>query len=145
MHFWLPQDILLKADKMTMANSLELRVPLLDINVFNYAKTIPNKYLIQNKQTKKIFREIAHEKIPEQWAKRRKLGFPVPFSKWICEKKYYEKIKEMFNQEFVEEFFDKKIINNLLEEHYHNQKNNGRKIYNIYSFLIWYQVYFIDR
>ncbi len=144
MHFWLPQDILLKADKMTMANSLELRVPLLDINVFNLAKTIPNKYLVHQKQTKKIFREIANKKIPEEWAKRRKLGFPVPFSKWILEEKYYNKVKEIFSKEYVEEFFDKNVINRLLEEHYNKKKNNGRKIYNIYTFLIWYKVYFID-
>jgi len=92
MHFWLPQDILLKADKMTMANSLELRVPLLDRVLFDYAKRIPTKYLVKNKQTKYIFRDIANEVIPEEWAKRRKLGFPVPFSKWIREEKYYIKL-----------------------------------------------------
>lgn len=143
MHYWLPQDILLKADKMTMANSIELRVPLLDINVYSYAKTIPEKYLIHNKQTKYIFRKIANNKIPEEWSKRRKLGFPVPFSRWLYEDKYYQKVKEMFNQGFVEEFFDKVVINSLLEEHHQHKKNHGRKIYNIYTFLIWYQVYFL--
>ena len=142
MHFWLPQDILLKADKMTMANSLELRVPLLDINVFNYAKTIPEKYLVHEKQTKYLFRKIANEKIPEEWSKRRKLGFPVPFTRWLYEEKYYQKVKEAFNYDFVDEFFDKLVINQLLEDHYHHKKNNGRKIYNIYTFLVWYQVYF---
>lgn len=144
MHFWLPQDILLKADKMTMANSLELRVPLLDINVFNYAKTVPTKYLVHKKETKSIFRQIANNKIPEEWSKRRKLGFPVPFSKWIREEKYYNKVKEVFQSPWVDEFFDSKVINKMLEEHYQNKKNNGRKIYNIYTFLIWYQVYFIS-
>lgn len=145
MHFWLPQDILLKADKMTMANSLELRVPLLDLNVFNSAKKIPLKFLVRNKQTKYLFRKIANEKIPSEWANRRKLGFPVPFSKWICEKKYYEKVKKVFMADFVEQFFDKSVINRLLEEHFSKEKNNGRKIYNIYTFLIWYQVYFINQ
>ncbi len=144
MHFWLPQDILLKADKMTMANSLELRVPLLDISVFDYAKHIPTKYLIKDKQTKYIFRDIANRRIPEEWSKRRKLGFPVPFAKWIKEEKYYKMIKEEFNQDYVNEFFDKQYINELLEEHYSNIKNNSRKIYNAYMFLIWYRVYFIN-
>lgn len=144
MHFWLPQDILLKADKMTMANSIELRVPLLDINVFNCSKKIPNKFLVKGKETKSIFREIANKKIPEEWSKRRKLGFPVPFSKWIREEKYYTKVKDMFSKNYVKDFFDINVINQLLEEHYRNKKNNGRKIYNIYTFLIWYQVYFID-
>ncbi len=143
MNFWLPQDILLKADKMTMANSIELRVPLLDSYLFAYANQIPTKYLVKEKQTKYLFREIAHKKIPEEWSKRRKLGFPVPFSRWAREEKYYKKIKEMFNQEYVDMFFDKKFINILLDDHYNNIKNNGRKIYNIYVFLVWYDVYFI--
>lgn len=143
-HFWLPQDILLKADKMSMAHSLELRVPLLDIRLFNYSKQIPSKFMIKDKQTKFMFRDIALKKIPLDWAKRRKLGFPVPFSKWIKEEKYYHKVKEMFNESFVSEFFDKNVINCLLEDHYNGKSNNGRKIYNIYIFLIWYKVYFGD-
>ena len=144
MFFWLPQDILLKADKMSMAHSVELRVPLLDKEVFKVAKKIPTKYQIKDKQTKYLFRKIALEKIPQDWAKRRKLGFPVPFSKWIREEKYYKKVKEMFNKPYVDEFFDKEHINHLLEEHYANEKNNGRLIYNIFIFLVWYDKYFIE-
>lgn len=143
MNFWLPQDILLKADKMTMANSIELRVPLLDSFLFDYARQIPTKHLVKDNQTKYLFRDIANEKIPEEWSKRRKLGFPVPFSRWIREEKYYNKIKEIFNRDYVDNFFDKKFINILLEDHYNNIRNNGRKIYNIYVFLVWYDVYFI--
>ena len=144
MFFWLPQDILLKADKMTMANSIELRVPLLDKDVFGIDKKIPTKYQIKDKQTKYMFRKIANKKIPDEWSKRRKLGFPVPFSKWIREEKYYKNVKKTFGKEYVSEFFDKNHINNLLEEHYNNVKNNGRLIYNIYIFLIWYEKYFVE-
>lgn len=143
MHFWLPQDILLKADKMTMANSIELRVPLLDSYLFQYSRQIPTKFLVKDKQTKYLFRDIANEKIPEEWSKRRKLGFPVPFSRWAREEKYYKILKESFNKEYVSQFFDQEYINNLLDDHYNNIKNNGRKIYNIYVFLVWYEVYFI--
>lgn len=144
MHFWLPQDILLKADKMTMANSIELRVPFLDKEVWNVASKIPTKYLIRKKETKEIFRNVAKEEMPEEWSTRRKLGFPVPFSKWIKEEKYYKLVKKSFNEEYVEKFFDKKAINDLLENHYQGKENNGRKIYNIYIFLIWYKVYFVE-
>lgn len=143
MHFWLPQDILLKADKMTMANSIELRVPFLDKEVWEVARKIPTKYLIRNKKTKEIFRSVASSEMPDEWSSRRKLGFPVPFSKWIREEEYYKLVKEAFNEKYVDNFFDKKVINDLLEQHYHNIKNNGRKIYNIYIFLVWYKVYFI--
>ena len=144
MNFWLPQDILLKADKMTMANSLELRVPFLDKEVWDVARKIPTKYLIRNNQTKEIFRSVAAQEMPEDWSSRRKLGFPVPFSKWIREEKYYLEVKKYFNEDYVSRFFNQEKINKLLEDHYYNKENNGRKIYNIYIFLIWYKVYFID-
>lgn len=143
-HFWLPQDILLKADKMTMANSIELRVPFMDKKVWDYTSKIPTKYLIKDGKTKYIFRDVAIEKLPPDWAKRRKLGFPVPFSKWIREEKFYNMVHEMFNESFTDKFFNKEKINQLLEEHYNNKKNNGRKIYNIYIFLIWYKKYFVE-
>ncbi len=141
-HFWLPQDILLKADKMSMAHSIELRTPLMDIEVFNYARKIPTKYLLKNKETKYLFRDIASRKIPEEWSKRRKCGFPVPFSKWIREEKFYNLVKEEFNKGYVSKYFDQSYICKLLEDHYNGKKNNGRKIYNIYCFLVWYDQYF---
>lgn len=144
MNFWLPQDILLKADKMSMANSLELRVPLLDIEVFNTAKKIPSKYLVKDKETKHIFRNIAFEELPEEWAKRQKLGFPVPFGAWAREEKYYKIIKKYFNKPYVSKFFDKDYINKLLDEHYNDIKRSSLKLYNIFIFLIWYEVYFVS-
>ncbi len=144
MHFWLPQDILLKADKMSMANSIELRVPFLDKIVWSAASKTPTKYFVKKGKTKRVFRDIAEEKIPEDWAKRRKLGFPVPFSKWIKEEQYYNLIKEAFTADYVDEFFDRKVINNLLDKHYEGIENNGRKIYNIYCFLVWYKVFFVE-
>ncbi len=142
MFFWLPQDILLKADKMSMANSLELRVPLLDIEVFKSSESIPTKYLVKNKETKHIFRDIAYEELPEEWAKRPKLGFPVPFGRWAKEEKYYKIIKKYFNKDYVDKFFDKAYINKVLDDHYHNIKSSSLKLYNILIFLIWYEVYF---
>lgn len=144
MNFWLPYDILLKADKMTMASSLELRVPFLDKEVFKLASTIPTKYLINGNVTKYAFRKAADKKIPEEWAKRKKLGFLVPFRNWIKEDKYYNIVKKAFNEEWVKEFFDLSKINKLLDDHYNNVNNNARKIYTIYAFLIWYKIYFIE-
>lgn len=144
MHFWLPNDILLKADKMSMANSLELRVPILDKEVFNLASQIPTEYKITNETTKYILRKAASKRIPEQWYKRRKKGFPVPIYEWFKTDKYYKIVKEIFNENFVSEFFDVKKINKLLDDHYNNKKNNCRKIWNIYVFLVWYKKFFIQ-
>ena len=144
LNFWLPHDILLKADKMSMANSVELRVPFLDKEVFALSKWIPTKYLVKDNETKYIFRRVAEKCIPKEWAKRRKLGFPVPFGNWIKEEKYYKKVKELFLSDFAEEFFDRDKINRMLDNHYNGTAKNGKKIYVIFSFLIWYKRFFID-
>lgn len=145
MNLWLPNDILLKADKMTMAHSLELRVPYLDKVLFDVARKLDKSQLIKGKTTKALFRDCAYEKIPHEWAQRPKLGFLVPFALWIREEKYYNLLVQFFNQDFVSEFFQKDILLEMLEKHYKQQGNFGRKIYTAYAFLIWYKEYFIQR
>ncbi len=145
MNMWIVDDILLKADKMTMANSLELRVPFLDKEMWNLARKIPSKYKVQGTTTKFVFRLASEKKIPIDWAKRRKAGFLVPFIHWIREEKYYKIVKEQFNKDFVDEFFDKTAILSLLEKHYAKESNEGRKIYTIYAFLLWYEQYFVKQ
>lgn len=144
MHLWLPEDILLKADKMTMAHSLELRVPFLDKEVMALASQIPDRYKITTETTKYVFRKSAYEKLPEEWAKRPKWGFPVPFHYWIKEDKYYNKVKDMFSMDFVSEFFYQDELLKMLEKHKSGKKPNGRKIYVIYAFLLWYKKFFIE-
>ncbi|MCL1793686.1 MAG: asparagine synthase (glutamine-hydrolyzing) [Oscillospiraceae bacterium] len=139
---WLPNDILLKADRMTTANSIEARAPILDKDVFLEASKIPGKYLIKNKVTKWIFRKVANKTIPEEWAKRKKLGFPVPFRFWLKEEKYRNILKNMFEEDFVREFFVREKLLSLLDEHFKGKKNNGRKLYTVYSFLVWHKAYF---
>ena len=144
MHFWLPNDILLKADKMSMANSLELRVPILDKEVFALSNTIPTNYMLSHNTTKYILRKAASSRIPEEWYKRPKKGFPVPIIKWFREEKYYKITKDLFNQDFSKEFFNIDKLNKLLDDHYNGKKNNCRKIWTVYTFLVWYKTYFID-
>lgn len=143
MNLWLPEDILLKADKMTMAHSLELRVPFLDKEMMEIASKIPDNYKITPDTTKYVFRKTAYEKLPEEWAKRPKCGFPVPFQHWIKEDKYYNIVKSEFEQDYVKEFFKQKEIIKLLDDH-RRGKVNGRKIYVIYAFLLWYKRFFIE-
>jgi len=144
MHFWLPNDILLKADKMAMANSLELRVPILDKEVFALASTIPSEYKLSHGTTKYILRKAASSRIPEEWYKRPKKGFPVPIIKWFREEKYYNLAKEIFNADFASEFFNVKQLNKMLDEHYSGKKNHCRKIWTVYVFLVWYKTFFVD-
>lgn len=144
LHQWMPGDILLKADKMTMANSLESRVPILDKEVAKASETTPTKYFINSKNTKYAFRKAAGKHIPAAWYNREKLGFPTPIRDWLREEKYYRIVRKMFKEEFVSQFFKQEKIIGLLDDYY-NEKNEKRKeIWNIYTFLVWYKVYFIN-
>lgn len=144
MNLWLPNDILLKADKMTMANSLELRVPFLDKEVFKHSLNIPTKYKVTNKTTKYALRIASEKAVPLEWAKRKKKGFPVPFVHWLKTDKVYKEVKKVFESEYSSKFFDVNKIVELLDQHYNGVKNNCRKVYTIYCFLLWYKMYFVD-
>lgn len=139
-NFWLIGDILLKADKMSMANSLEVRVPFLDKKLIDTARRIPTKYKVNKEQTKKLFRDIAHEKLPEKVSNKKKLGFPVPIRVWMKDDDVYNLIKNRFVKSG--KFFNIKKIVKLLDEHKKGKKDNSRKIWTIYMFLLWYDVYF---
>ena len=144
MFLWLPNDILLKADKMTMAHSLELRVPFLDRKVFNKALTLPIDLKIKNGVSKYALRKSASKTIPKEWWSRKKKGFLVPFKEYIKEEKYYNMIKKEFETDYANEFFDTKKLLKLLDLHYYGKKETHRKIYTVYSFLLWYKEYFIN-
>ncbi len=145
MNLWLPGDILLKADKMTMAHSLELRVPYLDREVWQVARTLTSSQKMKGRHTKRAFRAAALSHIPSDWANRKKAGFMVPFRVWIKEDKYYDRVKAMLSRDFAAEFFDTDRLLAMLDEHKAGKKNNARKLYTVYSFLIWYEQYFILR
>ena len=142
-NFWLIGDILLKADKMSMANSLEVRVPYLDRILIDYARGLPTKYKIKDGQTKYAFRRVANEVLESKFADKKKLGFPVPIREWIKEDDVYDKIKDAFSRS--SSFFKVDKITKLLDEHKEGKKDNSRKIWTIYSFLVWYDEYFIAR
>ena len=139
-NFWLTGDILLKADKMSMANSLEVRVPFLDRPLIDYARKLPTKYKVDKYKTKKIFRDIAHEKLESKVSDKKKLGFPVPIRVWMRDDDVYNTIKSHFVK--ADEFFNVKRIVKLLDEHKQGKKDNSRKIWTIYVFLLWHKIYF---
>ena len=142
-NFWLIYDILLKADKMSMANSLEVRVPYLDRKVIEYASKLPSKYKIVGNETKYAFRKVAKEELADKVADKKKLGFPVPIREWLKEDDVYQEVKNMFLES--EYFFKPKKIIKLLDDHKAGKRDNSRKIWTIYTFLVWYQEYFIKR
>ena len=143
-HFWLIGDILLKADKMSMANSLEVRVPFLDRKVFEVARHVPLKYKVTKENTKFAMRQAAHRYLPDIVAEKKKLGFPVPIRIWLRDDKYYNIVKEAFTSKAAEEFFKTDEIVKLLDGHKDGKADNSRKIWAIYMFLVWHKRFFED-
>lgn len=141
---WLAGDILLKADRMSMANSLELRVPFLDKEVFRVASRLPRRLRVNPENTKYAMRKAAMRHLPPATAKKKKLGFPVPTRVWLREEKYYEIVKAAFTGETAKQFFHTDALVKLLDEHFQGKCDNNRKIWTIYVFLIWYDIYFSD-
>ena len=144
MKLWLPGDILLKADKMSMAHSLELRVPFLDKEVMQMAEQIPTEYKVNEHDTKIILRHAANRVLPDEWANRKKKGFPVPIRYWLRDEEIYKTVREIFSSDYAAEFFETDKILDLLDKHYSGHANNGRKIWTVYTFLVWYKRFFID-
>lgn len=141
-NFWLIGDILLKADKMSMAHSLEVRVPFLDREVFDVARTIPVKYKVNKQNTKYAMRMAAHRYLPDMVAEKKKLGFPVPIRIWLKDEKYYNIIKKAFQSAAANQYFNTKELIKYLDDHKAGKADNSRKIWTVYMFLVWYEDFF---
>lgn len=141
-HMWMAGDILLKADRMSMANSIELRVPLLDKKICALATKIPLDYRVNKEATKYAFRLAAKRNLPEAVANKKKLGFPVPTRVWLREEKYYKLVKTAFTSKIAEKYFNTQLLVKFLDDHYNNKCDNSRKIWTVYMFLLWYEQYF---
>ncbi len=142
-HMWMAGDILLKADKMSMAHSLELRVPFLDKEIMALAGQIPYRYRVTHENTKVAMRKAALRAMPPQTANKKKLGFPVPIRVWLKEEKYYQYMKGILTGDVAKEYFHTDELVKLLDDHKNGKKDNSRKIWTVYSFLLWYDQYFV--
>jgi asparagine synthase (glutamine-hydrolysing) len=143
LNFWLQGDILLKADKMSMAHGLESRVPFLDRGVYMVAKDLPLEEKISETNTKTAFREAAHRYLPAAAAEKKKLGFPVPIRIWLRQDKYYNIVKKAFCSPEAEKFFHTAELMKLLNAHRAGKEDYSRHIWNVYTFLVWYRQYFV--
>ena len=135
-------DILLKADKTSMANSLELRVPFLDKNVMELAQTIPTKCRVNTATTKLALRKAAEKSLPPLTAQKDKLGFPVPIREWLQEDEYYNTVKQVFQSEAAKKYFNTEKLLKLLQIHKSGKADVSRKIWTVYTFLVWYNQFF---
>ncbi len=143
MQTWMLYDILQKADRMSMANSLELRVPFLDKKMLELAVTLPTRYRIDGNVTKVALRAAALRQLPEKTAHKKKLGFPVPLNDWLRQEEYYERVKAAFMGDIAAKFFRQEAILELLENHKQGKALNMKKIWTIYTFILWYEQFFV--
>ena len=144
LNYWLPGDILQKADKMSMAHSLEVRVPFLDKEVWKLAAGLPKEAKIADGTTKYIFRKAVSKYIPQDTDGRKKLGFPIPIRVWLRQDDWHQMVKELFTSKEAEEFFHTEKLLQLLKEHKEGKKDNSRKIWTVLTFLVWYHKFFIS-
>ena len=154
LHLWMTGDILLKADKMSMAHSLELRVPFLDKELMHVAEKIPTRFRVTHNvptddhtpyTTKYAMRLAAKRDTPPETADtaaKKKLGFPVPIRVWLKQDDCYNTVRTAFVSPDAEQFFHTEKLTQLLDDHKNGKADNSRKIWTVYMFLVWYKVYF---
>lgn len=141
-YFWLVRDFLHAVDRNTMMFGLEARTPFLDNKVYEVARQLPTSAKVNKETTKPALRAAAKEVIPNESYKKKKLGFPVPLREWIREDDLYNQIKVEFESSTAEKFFDQKRILKLLEQHKSGKKDCYKKVWTIYTFLVWYKQFF---
>ncbi|MDT1958908.1 asparagine synthase (glutamine-hydrolyzing) [Carnobacterium divergens] len=139
-HTWLNGDLLLNADRTTMAHSLELRTPFLDKEVFKVARTLPSDIRIANGTTKYILRKAAESFVPDNVLYRKKLGFPVPIRHWLKDE-MNEWAKGIIRESATDHLINKQYVLQLLEDHCAGKADNSRKIWTVLTFMVWYKVY----
>ncbi|MBR3308320.1 MAG: asparagine synthase (glutamine-hydrolyzing) [Lachnospiraceae bacterium] len=141
-YFWLVKDFLHAVDRNTMMFGLEARTPFLDDVVYDVARSLPKTAKINAETTKPALRLAASKVIPNEAYKKKKLGFPVPLRAWMKEEDLFRKIEEQFNSENAKRFFDVSKINKLLATFKSGKQDCYKKVWTIYTFLIWYDQFF---
>jgi asparagine synthase (glutamine-hydrolysing) len=136
---WLPDDLLVKADKMTMATSVELRVPLLDYRVLEFAASLPPHYKVNGWKLKRILKSALIESVPQEILNRKKTGFPVPYNEWMrSEMKDYVFDTLLASNAALNLYFRKEGIRNLLKMH-EAGKGHSKEIFSLLVLELWHQ------
>lgn len=142
---WLEGDIYLNVDKMSRAAGLEVRMPLTDMRIFDIARRMPSCYKVNDEQNKVALRTAAAKVLPEEIAFRKKLGFVVPIRMWMADERYNSDVIRLFNSDIADKFFNRDEINKIFNDYLNVDSDNWRKVWTIYTFLVWYEEYFEKR
>ena len=139
---WLEGDIYLNVDKMSEAAGLEVRMPLTDRRIFDIACRMPSRFKVNEEQNKVALRTAAARVLPEEIAFRKKLGFVVPIRHWMADETYNAPVREVLFGETAGRFFREEEIRALWEAYTGGDSDLWRKLWTIYTFLVWYDLYF---
>ena len=141
---WLEGDIYLNVDKMSRAAGLEVRMPLTDLRIFDIASRLPSRFKVtaDSEHNKIALRRAASKVLPEEIAYRKKLGFVVPIRMWMADERYNADVRRLFTSEIAEKFFNVSEIQAIFDEYIGGNSDNWRKVWTIYTFLVWYEIYF---
>ena len=142
---WLEGDIYLNVDKMSTACGLEIRMPLTDRRIFDIASRMPSRFKVNEETNKVAFRTAAAKVLPEEIAFRKKLGFIVPIRIWLADERYNADVRAKFRSDMAAQFFDLDGINAIFDDYVGGNSDNWRKVWTIYTFLVWYEEYFVKR
>lgn len=142
---WMRGDILVKADKINMANSLELRVPFLDKEVFEVAQSIPHDLKIANGTTKYALRKAMEQIVPPHVLHRKKLGFPVPMRHWLAGEELYGWAQDTINESQTDDIFAKKEVLEMLKEHRDGVSDHSRRLWTVLAFMVWHGIFVENR
>jgi len=142
---WLEGDIYLNVDKMSEAAGLEIRMPLTDRRIFDIASRMPSRFKVNEEQNKVALRTAAAKVLPEEIAFRKKLGFVVPIRIWLADDRYNGDVKRLFASDMAAKFFKQDEIHAIFDEYIGGNSDLWRKVWTIYTFLVWYEEYFVKR
>lgn len=142
---WMRGDILVKADKINMANSLELRVPFLDKEVFKVAETIPHDLKIANGTTKYALRKAMEQIVPAHVLHRKKLGFPVPMRHWLAGDELFGWAQDTINESQTDDIFNKTAVMEMLKEHRDGISDHSRRLWTVLAFMVWHGIFVENR
>jgi asparagine synthase (glutamine-hydrolysing) len=139
---WLPDDLLIKADKMTMANSVELRVPLLDHRVLEFAASVPTRMKLKGFRTKHILKQALKDRVPKEILERPKSGFPVPYRKWLK-----DELKDFVHDVLTDRrtrsrgYFDEGAMAALLSRSQH-EADLSAEVFSLVTLVLWHRQVF---
>ncbi|MBQ7897692.1 MAG: asparagine synthase (glutamine-hydrolyzing) [Clostridia bacterium] len=140
MNTWLRGDILVKGDRLSMAHSLEVRVPFLDKEVFEFARKLHTEDKLSHGTTKYIFRHAFRDLVNPETVMRPKLGYPVPVRKWL-KNELYDWAKDIITNSSADAYIDKKEALRMLDAHREGREDNYRKLWVVLVFMRWYDLF----